>query len=205
VNYYEILGLPRDASPEEVGYAYSAKMARLLPARAAGAPPHVIEAVDKARVVVGDAGRILGDGALRAQYDFAIDRADDRGAVDPEFGSSSDDDKTDDGLGGAPMTSVHEWFESPLADPLNGLEALAEWLAPRQRESRMVTVPDFLGVEASEAFYGVARADLHINFVHLSTSQEGDGLVVNQDPPAGTSVRRHSTVTVEVVYSGAPT
>ena len=65
----------------------------------------------------------------------------------------------------------------------------------------MVTVPDVFALEASEAFYVVAKADLHIDFVHLSESQEGDGLVVGQDPPAGTSVRRHSTLRVDVVYS----
>ena len=205
MNYYEILGLPRDASPEEIRHAHSAKAIQLHPDRANGAPPEVIESVNKARVVIDDAGRILGDPDLRAQYDLAIDRSDDVGTADPGPTSRPDDEAPANGLAGPEMSSLHEWFESPLADPLNGLEALAEWLAPQPQASRMVTVPDLRGVEASEAFYLVASADLHIRFVHLTTSQEGNGLIVDQDPAAGTCVRRHSTMTVEVVYSGTPT
>ena len=193
MNYYEVLGLPRDASPEEVQHAHAAKATQLLPSRADGAPPDVIEAVTKARTVIDDAERILGDPVLRAQYDDTIDRQVPR----PNDGS------TDSGLAGPQSFASQEWA-NPLYDPLGGLEKLAEWLGPHPQGSRMVTVPDVRGVEASEAFYVVARADLHINFVRLTERPDGDGLVVGQDPPPGASVRRHSTLTVEVVYSTEP-
>jgi curved DNA-binding protein CbpA len=205
VNYYEILGLPRDASSDEIHHAYSAKATQLLPARAEGAPPNVIEAVNKARAVIDDAGRILGDAVLRSEYDFAIDRAAESGSS-AESVSRLHDDQTSSGLAGPRMSRSQEWFTSPLGDAYAGLEELAEWLGPHSpRGPRMVTVPDLRGIEAGEAFYVVAKAELHINFVHMTESQEGEGLVISQDPPAGVSVRRHSTLTVEVVYSGTPT
>jgi hypothetical protein len=199
MNYYEVLGLPRDASPEEIRHAHAAKAMQLLPARASGAPPDVIEAVTKARTVIDEAGRILGDPVLRAQYDSTVDGS----AAHPEAVPRPNDGSTDSGLAG-PQVSPSEELANPIYDPLGGLEKLAEWLGPHPRGSRMVTVPDVRGVVASKAFYVVAMAELHINFVRLTERPDGDGLVVGQDPPPGSSVHRHSTLTVEVVYSTEP-
>ena len=103
------------------------------------------------------------------------------------------------GLGARSIPSI-EWNTSPISDPLEGLEKVADWLAPRVGPSRSVVVPDVCGRAASEVFYVVARADLHVNFVALTENPDGDGIVVDQDPAAGTLVRRHSTVTVQAVY-----
>ena len=82
-----------------------------------------------------------------------------------------------------------------------GLEALANWLAPHGRAEKNVTVPNVRGIRASDAFYAVARADLEINFVRLTENPTGgDGTVVDQDPPPGATVRRHSQLTVHVVH-----
>src|SRR5271155_767814 len=131
MNYYEVLGLPRDASPEEIRHAHAAKAMQLLPARADGAPPDVIEAVTEARTVIDDAGRTLADPLLRAQYDSTIDRE----VPLPNGGS------TDSGLAGPQSFPSQEWA-NPLYDPLGGLEKLAEWLGPHPQGNRMVTVPD---------------------------------------------------------------
>jgi beta-lactam-binding protein with PASTA domain len=65
----------------------------------------------------------------------------------------------------------------------------------------MVTVPDVRRLRASEAFYAVGQSDLRIKFVRLTEHPAGgDGIVVDQDPSPGSSVRRSSTVTVQVVH-----
>ncbi len=85
------------------------------------------------------------------------------------------------------------------------LETLAVWLAPRRRPSTNVSVPDVCGLRASEAYYAVAKSDLHINFVRLTEDPSGgDGTVVDQYPPAGTSVRRGATLNVQVVHPTEP-
>lgn len=89
---------------------------------------------------------------------------------------------------------------SPLYDPIEGLEKVADWLAPHRERSREITVPNVCGLAASEVFYAVAKADLHIHFVSLTEHPDGDGFVVDQDPAAGSTARRHSTLTVRVVY-----
>ena len=100
MNYYEVLGLPRDASPEEVRHAYSAKAMQLAPARADGAPTEVVDAVNRARAVIDDAGRILGDAALRARYDSEIDPHGVGDVAHPEGRSPSDVDSSEGGLAG---------------------------------------------------------------------------------------------------------
>jgi hypothetical protein len=69
MNYYEVLGVPSDATQEEVRHAYLAKTEQLRPERFAGAPPEVVDAVNRASVVVESAWHLLGDVALRAHYD----------------------------------------------------------------------------------------------------------------------------------------
>jgi hypothetical protein len=69
VNYYEVLGAPEDATQEELHQAYLAKQSQLLPERFAGAPEDVLGAVKRASVVIEQAWDVLGDVALRANYD----------------------------------------------------------------------------------------------------------------------------------------
>jgi hypothetical protein len=69
VNYYEVLGPPEDATQEELHQAYLAKQSQLTPERFVGSPDDVLGAVKRASVVVDQARNILGDVALRGNYD----------------------------------------------------------------------------------------------------------------------------------------
>jgi hypothetical protein len=72
MNYYEVLGVPSNATDEEVRYAYLAKASQLRPDRFPGAPEEVISAVHSASIRVEAAWNILGDVALRGQYDSEL-------------------------------------------------------------------------------------------------------------------------------------
>ena len=78
-------------------------------------------------------------------------------------------------------------------------------MGPHPRVGRTVTVPDVTGMRAADAFDAVALADLRIAFVRLTDDTGGgQGIVVDQDPPAGSSAARNSTLTVHVVYPATP-
>lgn len=88
-----------------------------------------------------------------------------------------------------------------LSPVMSSLEAVADWLAPHPRMSRTVTVPDVTGMRSNDAFDTVSLADLSISFVRLTEDTGGGhGVVVDQDPPAGATVPRRSTLTVHVVF-----
>ena len=120
-------------------------------------------------------------------------------------GNGSEDGRTGS-EGGLARQASYPSRGGDVSPIFGSLEALADWLGPHPRVERNVVVPDVCGMRASEAFDAVALADLQIHFVRLTENPEGgDGTVVDQDPPAGMSVRRHSSVTVQVVYpAGSP-
>lgn len=76
-NYYETLGVPRDATADELRHAYLAKAGQLRAERFAGAPPNVAAALEQASSVVDKAWHTLSDDDLRAAYDRDLDEADD--------------------------------------------------------------------------------------------------------------------------------
>jgi hypothetical protein len=233
VNYYDVLGVPQDATEGELRHAYLAKADRLRRERFAGAPGNVMAALEQASAVVDQAWRTLSDDALRAAYDRDLDRAADSrraGAeriwaleralgwsLSPAFGlepsetepvapieaAGSGRAEAADGAQGSGLagpTSVPS-ERGDVSFPLASLEILANWLGGHPRASRTVSVPNVRGMRASEAFYAVAQADLEINFVRLTENPgAGDGVVIDQDPPPGTVVRRHSRLTVHVVH-----
>jgi hypothetical protein len=146
--------------------------------------------------MLDEAEKTLSDPAGRADYDERLDHAAESAvpAAAPAPGGLDDDHL------GSPV----EWYRSPLADALAPLEELANWLGPDGRGSKTVIVPDVRGMKASEAFYEVAKADLHMKFVRLTENPAGvDGTCVDQDPAPGSSARRHSTVTVQVWHPTA--
>jgi curved DNA-binding protein CbpA len=196
LSYYEVLGIPPNASPDEIRHAYLAKAGQFHPDRFTGAPREVGEAMTKAAAIVDNAGRVLGDPTLRVDYDRKLKTMSNTTSTAARTG----------GLEGEPsVPSSTSGFDSPLEDVIDALEAHAAWLEPNAASpSRHVTVPDVTGHKASDVFYEVAKADLHINFVRLTDNPAPvDGVVVAQDPPAGTSVRRHSILTVEVWHPSA--
>jgi hypothetical protein len=142
---------------------------------------------------------------------FGFEPPPDDRSVDVSGGATERSDRDDVGKGDDATSKVgladdvsspsRRWGVSPVHDPLAGLEAVADWLAPHPRLSRMVTVPEVRTLRASEAFYLVAKADLRINFVRLTENPAGaDGIVVDQDPLPGASVPRHSELIIQVVH-----
>jgi hypothetical protein len=189
VNYYQGLGAREDATQEELHQAYLAKQSQLVPERFVGAPDEVLGAVKRASVVVDQARNVLGDVALRGNYD-----------ADLSLSATNAGEAPSDSHEGVPS---EEWLASPLYDPLSAAERIAEWLAPSGRADPHVTVPDVCGLRGSQPWWPAADADLRLSVVRLTEHPAGDGIVVDQDPPAGTRVRRRSTLTIQVVWDSA--
>lgn len=232
-NYYEALGVPRDASADELRHAYLSKAAQLREERFAGAPRNVIAALGQASAVIDEAWRTLSDDDRRAAYDRDLDQASDSRrrraeriwALERELGWSLsavyglEPPEVPDQLAMAASAgpSASDTDSAGLAGPFSvpsergdvspvfaSLEVLANWLGGHHREPKTVAVPNVRGLRASKAFYAVARSDLEINFVRLTENPGGgDGMVIDQDPAPGTVVRRHSKLTVHVVHPSA--
>jgi uncharacterized protein YdhG (YjbR/CyaY superfamily) len=233
VNYYEVLGAPEDATQEELHQAYLAKQSRLAPERFVGAPEDVLGAVKRASVVVDQAWNVLGDVAIRGNYDADLalsatnavavpsdahdgwrrHHAEHVWAMERQLGlpftsvlgihppaADGSESRPLEGLVKPPMTPSEEWLASPLYDPLSALERIADFFAPSGRADSHVTVPNVCGFHGSQAWWPATEADLRLSVVRLSEHPEGDGIVVDQDPPAGTRVRRRSTLTIRVVW-----
>ncbi len=229
MNYYDILGVSQNSSAVEIADAYLEKAERVRPERFIGAPSEVIAAVKQASVAIEAAWHVLGDGTSRAEYNAEL------GAETPERGLShlrrfewrkhhAEHVWAIEQNLGLPLTPV--LGISPPSKPASGeatsgkglaatagpeyslgdpLARFANWLAPHGKAGREVSVPNVCGEHASDALYAVAKADLDIKFVRLTEHPRGNGIVVDQDPPAGTTVRRGSTVTVRAVYETDPT
>jgi curved DNA-binding protein CbpA len=235
--YYEVLGVPRDATEAELRHAYLAKVAQLRPERFAEAPVEVTAALDRASALMDEAWRTLGDPGLRAEYDRDLEAGVDsrlrraervwalerqlgwtlspaygleppkappgQASLRPAHAERPHPESEGAGLAGGASVPTDRGDVSPA---FASLEVLADWLGPHRRLPKTVTVPRVEGMRASEAFYAVAQADLEINFVRLTENPTGgDGLVVDQDPPPGTLVRRHSRLTVHVVHPASET
>jgi hypothetical protein len=178
VTWYDVLGVLPDATADDIGQAWRARMAALQPGGLAGAPPEVLPAAERARQAVHQAWRILGDPATRQSYDVQIGVArPGEGLAPPWRGPSGPDVSLDEG-----------WS---VADE----EALEPYPA---RPSRVV-VPDVRGL-----FYGVCmdvtgRVGLHVAPVQLTSHpMPVEGLVVGQTPAPGERVHRGSMLTVHV-------
>jgi hypothetical protein len=105
-----------------------------------------------------------------------------------------------DGLAGPPMVASEEWFGSPLFEPITAFVRIVDWFAPSGWADPHVTVPNVCGLRGSEVWWPLTEADLRLSVIRLSEHPSGDGIVVDQDPSAGTRVRRHSTLTIQMVW-----
>jgi curved DNA-binding protein CbpA len=94
-DYYELLGVSRDAGPEAIGDAYYAKVRELHPDRhVRERDPERKRAVVRLFARVGEAHRVLGTPALRSNYDEALARGAKR--LDKSDSSATQKRKTDD-------------------------------------------------------------------------------------------------------------
>ncbi len=229
MNYYDVLGVPEDASADEIRDAYLDKIERVSPERFVDAPSEVVAAVKQATVAVEAAWHVLGDSSSRAEYDSDLHaavsdsqqprvkrlewrkrHADHVWQMEQRLGLPLTSvlglhPQTDRGFGSPAdrpgLAETHSSLDYSWNDPL---AAFANWLAPHGRKERHVSVPEVCGLHASDALYAIVRTDLHIRFVRLTEHPVGNGIVVDQDPPAGSMVRPGSTVTVQAVYEADP-
>ena len=69
--WYDLLGVPADASSEDIQQAYDAKAGLLRPELLAGAPSTVVTAAARAQGIIDAARGVLGDAVRRQRYDQA--------------------------------------------------------------------------------------------------------------------------------------
>jgi curved DNA-binding protein CbpA len=72
ITWYDVLGVPPDATPDGIREAWQARKAALQPGTLAGAPPNVLSAADRALRAVEEAWRVLADPAAWESYDEDI-------------------------------------------------------------------------------------------------------------------------------------
>ena len=78
-----MLGVPPDATPDDIREAWQARTAALQPGTLEGATPEVLSAAQRALQAVEEAWRVLADPAARESYDEDI------GFLRPEEGLAS--------------------------------------------------------------------------------------------------------------------
>src|SRR4029079_11613896 len=101
--------------------------------------------------------------------------------------------------------------DNPYLPPKGGavvaaFESALDWLAPRRRRSKRVTVPDFIGLGTHEVLYNAMRSGVKVEFVRLVDHPlPVEGVAVEQAPAPGAEVKRDSVVTVKVRHPDAST
>ena len=183
VTWYDILGVVPGASADRIRRAYEDRLRLLAMSDLVGAPPEVIGVAAQARDMLDMAWSMLSDPATRERYG---ERAGLAGTQDGPVVSTA---------AYAPIAvgSGRSGFLSAIAD------AVAEWLAPKRRPPRWVTVPAVMGLFFSSCAEVATRAGLRVRAVRLTEHPRPvDGLVVGQEPPPGRSVARLSTLQVTV-------
>jgi PASTA domain len=190
LSYYDILGVLPGASADEVQQSYDAKISVLAPAMIAGAPSKTVAVVDRARAALDLARRTLLDPAARRRHDTEI------GILRPGAGLAAAVSVPSEGN----RTWQPDWGRGDMDSAVvEGLGAVADWLAPRPATRRHAVVPDVRGLFIGAARRFLAMTGLRAELVQLTQDPRPvEGLVVDQSPRADTRVRRSSTVTVQV-------
>jgi hypothetical protein len=190
LTYYDILGVLPGATTDDVRFSYTAKVALLAPEMISGAPTKVLTAVDRARTVLEEARQTLTDGQARRRYDTEI------GILRPGTGLARPYPVPSEG-GWAPGWG---WQVSYRGSAIAAaLAFVADALAPRRRLARRVIVPDARGVFVTPARRLMTLTGLHAELVQLTKNpMPVEGLVVDQDPPPGSTASRSSIVTMRV-------
>jgi curved DNA-binding protein CbpA len=71
VSWYDVLGVLPGASAAKIQRIYDAKVSLLQPELISGAPSNVVKAASRARAILDEARRVLGDPVSRERYDEA--------------------------------------------------------------------------------------------------------------------------------------
>jgi hypothetical protein len=199
MTWYDVLDVLPTARHEVIRRRYEAKCGQLGPGQIAGAPAAVIAAAGRARATLDAAWRVLGDPIERERYDEEVGIRRPGSGLDGPVATPSE--PRVDGL--LPGRAV--FAQARAAAVIAVVAAVADWLAPHPRPSRRVAVPDVRGLFVGPCLHAVARAGLRIDTVRLTEHpMPVEGLVVDQSPAPGTTVRRSSTLTVRVWHPPVP-
>jgi hypothetical protein len=184
VTWYDVLGVLPDAEPADIRAAWQARQAALQPGVLAGAPPDVLSAAGRARLMATEAWGVLADPAARAAYDEEIGFArPGEGLTPPGRGPSGPDVSLGQGWSEADEESLE-----PYSDP----------------PSRVI-VPDVTGLFYGAGLEVAGRLGLHVAPIRLTKHpMPVDGLVVGQTPAPGERVHRAGTLTVQVWHPAEP-
>jgi hypothetical protein len=189
LTWYDIFDIAPDSSGDEVQRAFEEKAGVLRPELVSGASSKVVAAAGRARAALEAGRRILTDPASRRRYDEETGvRTAGGGLSSPEAVSPRSA-----GAWGGRGGMDAEFMLDTIAD------AVGDWLAPHPAPSRRIAVPDVRGLFAGPCRRLIGDRGLHVEVVRLEQDpMPVEGLVVDQSPPPGGSVRRDGTVTVQV-------
>jgi PASTA domain len=197
ITWYDILGIEPGASAETVRRACQDRGQQLEDERVAGAPEAVADAVERGWQVLRAAWLVLGDRAERERYDEEI-------GVARQGAGLARREPAPSRPGLDPADAVTVIGALGLADVLDGLGALADWLGPLPRESRrrrprQVIAPDVRGLFFGPCHDALARAGVRVRAVRLTEDPMAvEGLVVGQSPAPGENMPLPGTLTVWV-------
>ena len=188
LTWYDIFDIAPGSSADEVQRAFEDKTGVLRPELMSGASSKVVAAAERARAALDAGLHTLTDPASRERYD-------------EEIGIRA----TGGGLGapGPLPRSAWAWAGRAGMDGEFMLDTIADavgdWLAPHPVPSRHIPVPDVRGLFAGPCRRLIGDRGLHVEVVRLvQDPMPVEGLVVDQSPSPGRSVRRDGTVTVQV-------
>ena len=189
LTWYDIFDIAPDSPAEEVQRAFEEKTGVLRPELISGAPSKVVAAAERARAALEAGRHILTDPASRRRYDEEIGiRTTGGGLCRPDVVSP----RSAWAWGGRSGMDA-EFMLDTVAD------AVGDWLAPHPAPARHITVPDVRGLFAGTCRRLIGDRGLHVEVVRLvQDPMPVEGLVVDQSPQPGGSVRRDGTVTVQL-------
>jgi hypothetical protein len=187
ITWYDLLGVLPGATAKQVQDQHDAKVRLLRPELIAGAPSPVVAAASRAREILGEARRVLTDPANRARYDETAGLRRRGGGLRPpgSLPSLPGVEQPDMGDGGLEV--------------LGALLMLADWTTRPSRAPSRVAVPDVRGLFFSVCLGITGKLGFRLIPVRLTERPlPVDGLVVDQSPRPGATVRRGSELTVHV-------
>jgi len=192
--WYDLLGVPADASSEDIQQAYDAKAGVLRPELLAGAPSEVVTAAARAQGVIDAARGVLGDPVRRQRYDQAAGL----------WGSGGGLGQPPDSPAGSGLPDSDFAAGNPGAAVLRGLGALNLWLDRHADYQRRIPVPEVRGL-FYDVFTGVVgRLDVQITFVQLTEHpMPVEGLVVGQSPGPPAKLHQRGELMVQVWHPPA--
>lgn len=192
LSYYDILDVLPGASADDVQRGFDVKASVIAPHLISGAPSKVVAAAARARAALEAAQRTLSDPDSRERYDARLGMRETGGGLvqQPQLPS--------EGMW-AWDPSWNARYGGDAGAIVEGLGAVADWLAPHPANKRHATVPDVRGLFVSPCRRLVAACGLRAEMDQLTKDPMAvEGLVVDQAPSPGTRVRSSSTVTVQV-------